>query len=122
MTITRVYAPHLWAKGLIAHLFYCGAMVASLAAGLRGHLIGWWSLAAQLLPGMWKGARRAILARHALPEYANWFRRYGWAHAVCVPLATWLWLWALVAAAFGSTIQWRGHRYHLEKTEVAKQG
>jgi ceramide glucosyltransferase len=121
ITITRVYARNLWLRGLLAHLFYCGAMAASLIAGLRGHRVGWWMLAAQVLPGTWKGARRAATARLVLPEYANWFRRCGWLHALYAPLATWLWLWALLAAAFGSTIKWRGYRYELKKPTAAER-
>jgi hypothetical protein len=120
-TITRVYAPHLWSRGLVAHCLYCSAMTASLALGLRGNPVGWWTLAAQILPGIWKGARRAALARLCLPEYATWFRRYGWVHAVCVPVATWLWLFSLAAAALGSTIEWRGYRYDLEKPAAAER-
>lgn len=119
MTITRVYAPILWKRGLAAHILYCGAMAASIAAGLLAHPVGWWTLAAELIPGMWKGARRAALARSALPEYAVWFRRYGWLHVACVPLATWLWLVSLIAAAFGSTIEWRGYRYDLKRPTAA---
>jgi len=114
MMITRFYDSRQWWPGLVAHFFYCGAMAASIAAGCQGHRLGWWTLAAQLGPGMFKGAHRAALARAALPEYAGWFRRYGWSHVVGVPLATWLWLAALLSSAFGSTIEWRGHRYNLQ--------
>jgi cellulose synthase/poly-beta-1,6-N-acetylglucosamine synthase-like glycosyltransferase len=121
MTITRVYAHDLWLRALVAHCFYCVSMIASVVAGFLGHSVGWWTLGAQLLPGMWKGARRAALARAALPEYAGWFRRYGWLHALCVPLATWWWLASLVAAAFGNTIEWRGYRYDLKKPPAAER-
>jgi hypothetical protein len=70
---------------------------------------------------MLKGAQRARLARLCLPEHDGWFRRYGWVHAAAVPLATWLWLIALVSSAFGSTIEWRGHRYRLKNGLVAKR-
>lgn len=116
LTITRFYAPRLWQKGLLAHIIYCAAMLGSLSLALRGSSLGWWTLAAQLLPGMWKGSRRAALARACLPEYESWFRRYAWLHAVCVPFATWLWLVALVSSAFGSTIKWRGYRYDLKNS------
>jgi hypothetical protein len=33
-----------------------------------------------------------------------------------VPLATWVWLIALIASAFGSTIEWRGYRYDLKRS------
>lgn len=121
MMITRFYNPRQWWLGLIAHLFYCGAMAASVVAGCMGRHIGWFTLAAQLGAGMLKGSRRAALARAALPEYAGWFRRYGWFHAAAVPLATWLWLIALVSSAFGSTIEWRGHRYELKNGARAER-
>jgi ceramide glucosyltransferase len=118
MTITRVYAPRLWLQGLIAHLFYCGAMAASLAAGGLGKPAGWWTLAAQLIPSFWKATWRTSRARESLPEYGVWFRRYGWTHVACAPLATWLWLVALVSAAFSSTIEWRGCRYDLKTPAI----
>lgn len=118
MTITRVYAPRLWLLGLVAHLFYCAAMAASLAVGCSSNSAGWWTLAAQLIPSFWKAARRTARARESLPEYAGWFRRYGWAHVACAPLATWLWLMALVSAVFSSTIEWRGCRYDLRTPAI----
>jgi ceramide glucosyltransferase len=126
LTITRFYAPRLWQKGIISHIIYCAGMLASLSLALRGlalhgSTIGWWTLAAQLLPGMWKGWRRAALARLCLPDYESWFRRYAWLHAACVPFATWLWLLALVSSAFGSTIKWRGYRYDLRNPAPAER-
>jgi cellulose synthase/poly-beta-1,6-N-acetylglucosamine synthase-like glycosyltransferase len=117
-TITRVYARRLWLKGLLAHVFYCAAMAVSLGAGLAGLRTGWWTLTAQLIPSFWKAARRTALARESLPEYKEWFRRYGWTHVASTPLATWLWLVALVSAAFGSTIEWRGCRYELKAPTI----
>ncbi|HLI83217.1 MAG TPA: glycosyltransferase [Bryobacteraceae bacterium] len=121
LTITRFCAPRLWQKGLLAHTIYCAAMLASLGLGLRGVALGWWTLAAQLLPGIWKGYRRAALARLSLPEHSWWFRRYGWLHAACVPIATWLWLLVLVCSAFGSTIEWRGYRYDFKNPVPAER-
>lgn len=116
MLLTRVYNPRQWWPGLIAHVFYCGAMVASVAAIVRGHPLAWAALAAQLAPGVIKGWRRAQLARLVLPESEGWFRRWGWVHAAAVPLATWIWLVALVSSAFGRTIEWRGYRYRLSNS------
>jgi cellulose synthase/poly-beta-1,6-N-acetylglucosamine synthase-like glycosyltransferase len=120
MIITRVYARRLWLQGLVAHVFYCGAMAVSLAAGLAGLRTGWWTLAAQLIPSYWKAARRTVLARESLPEYKNWFHRCAWTHVACAPLATWLWLAALVSAGFSSTIEWRGCRYDLRSPTTDK--
>jgi ceramide glucosyltransferase len=119
MMITRLYNPRQWWPGLLAHFFYCGAMLASITAACLGHPLGWWTLAAQLVPGMFKGARRAALAHQSLPEYTAWFRRWGWFHAAAVPLATWLWLAAMLSSAFGSTIEWRGHHYKLKSGAMA---
>jgi hypothetical protein len=114
MMITRAYNPGNWWPGLIAHIIYCGAMVASVVALARGHRLAAAALAGQLAPGMIKGGLRAQQARQALPGYAGWFRRWGWVHIAAVPLATWMWLVALVSSAFGNTIEWRGYRYNLK--------
>lgn len=112
-TLTRVYDFRLWLAALAAHGIYCAGMGASIAGMAAGSRLAAAALAAQLLPGMLKGFNRARMARAALPEYRRWFRRHDWAHAVLVPLATWIWLIALVAAGFGNTIEWRGRRYRL---------
>jgi ceramide glucosyltransferase len=113
MLITRAYNPGQWWPGLIAHVIYCGAMVAAVVALMHGHRLAALALAAQLGPGMYKGWLRARHARAALPEYARWFRRWGWVHVAAVPVATWMWLVALGSSAFGRTIEWRGYRYDL---------
>ncbi|MBZ5585562.1 MAG: hypothetical protein LAQ30_25855 [Acidobacteriia bacterium] len=113
MMITRAYDRRLWLSGLLAHFFYCGGMAASAAASVAGNRLALCALAAQLAPGIWKGLNRARLARAALPEHEAWFRRYAWAHAVFVPLATWAWLGTLICSAFGRTIDWRGYCYRL---------
>ncbi|HJT89840.1 MAG TPA: glycosyltransferase [Bryobacteraceae bacterium] len=118
MLITRIYNPRLWWPGLAAHFFYCGGMAASVAAIWSGRGVGIWTLAAQLLPGMVKGLRRAARARAALPEYAGWFRRFAWVYAAGAPLATWMWLIAMVSSSFGDTIEWRGYRYELKARGV----
>jgi ceramide glucosyltransferase len=115
MLITRTYRPQLWWPALAAHVFYCGGMAASLAASIGGSRLAEWALIAQLSPGMLKGLNRAILARAALPQCDAWFKRHTWVHAIWVPLATWLWLAALVSSAFGNTIRWRGYRYRLKR-------
>jgi hypothetical protein len=115
MLLTRVYCPRLWWPGLVAHVFYAGAMAASVVALARGHRLALAALAVQLVPGMWKGYERARLARACLPGHARWFRRWGWTHTVLAPVATWLWLIALAGSAFGDSIEWRGRRYRLRR-------
>jgi cellulose synthase/poly-beta-1,6-N-acetylglucosamine synthase-like glycosyltransferase len=114
MTITRVYNARLWWLALVAHVFYCGGMAASIVASLRGYRLAEWALIAQLSPGMLKGVNRATLAKAALPECEGWFKRHLWVHAIWVPLGTWLWLAMLAASGFGNTIRWRGCSYKLQ--------
>jgi ceramide glucosyltransferase len=118
MTVTRVYNARLWWLALVAHIFYCGGMAASIVASVRGFRLAEWALIAQLSPGMLKGLNRATLAKAALPECQAWFKRHLWVHAIWVPLGTWLWLLVLASSAFGNTIQWRGYRYHLKRRSV----
>jgi hypothetical protein len=111
--LTRLYDRRLWLAALLAHVVYCGGMAASIVASIQGSRLAGWALAAQLLPGMWKGLNRATLARAALPERDAWFRRHAWTYAIWAPAATWLWLIALVSPLFGGTVEWRGRRYPL---------
>lgn len=113
LLLTRFHDPRLWWTALAAHVVYCAGMAAGAAALALGHPVGAPALALQLAPGMAKGWRRARLARAALPGWEAWFRRYGWAHTLLVPVVTWLWLGALAASACGRTIAWRGRRYRL---------
>lgn len=100
MIITRVYRPKLWWMALVAHLIYCGAMVA-------GALAAPWALALILLLGIVKSSRRASMFRLAVPETSVA------THAIWVTLTTWIWLWSLAASALTRTIEWRGVRYNL---------
>jgi hypothetical protein len=120
MMITRFYDRSQWWLVLAAHVIYCLAMAVSVSAVVRGHALGWLTLGAQLVPGMWKGAGRGARARMALAEYSAWFGRLGWIYGWTVPVATWLWLAAVLSSAFGSTIKWRGYRYEM-KTGAAAQ-
>ena len=115
MMVTRACAPDLWWPALIAHVIYCAGMAASIAASIAGDRLAEWALLAQLAPGMLKGLNRATLAKAAMPEQEAWFKRHIWVHAIWVPLATWVWLVALVSSAFGNTIEWRGRRYELKR-------
>src|SRR5579883_1000148 len=115
LVITRVCYPRLWWPALAAHVIYCGGMAAAAIAAALGHRGAEWALIVQLSPGMLKGANRATLAKAALPAWQAWFDRYGWVHTWWVPLATWVWLAALISSAAGNVIHWRGRRYHLRK-------
>jgi hypothetical protein len=115
MALTRLYAPRLWWPSLIAHIFYCGGMAASVVASIRGNRLAEWALIAQLSPGMLKGINRATLAKASLAGHEAWFKRHAWVHAIWVPLGTWVWLIGLVSSAFGRSIEWRGRRHALKR-------
>ena len=113
LLLTRAYRPRLWRAALAAHALYCAGMAAGLTGWAHGSAVAGVLLATQLLPGMAKGFGRLRLARAALPGYTAWFRRWGWAHVLLVPIATWLWLAVLLASARGDSIEWRGSAYRL---------
>ncbi len=102
MALARSYLPRLWWSGLLAHVIYCGAMLAAAIASARGSRGAEWALVVQFGLGMLKGANRATLAKAELPDQQSWFARYSWTHILWVPLTTWVWLYVLVASALVS--------------------
>jgi hypothetical protein len=92
----------VWRGALLAHAVYCGAMVAAVMASARGNRGAEWALVVQFGLGMLKGANRATLAKAVLPDQQGWFARYSWTHTFWVPLATWVWLYVLIASAWAS--------------------
>ena len=100
MAEARRYLPRLWWTGLLAHVVYCGAMLASVIAIARGNTGAEWALVVQFGLGMLKGVNRATLAKVELPQFQIWFDRHSWTHALWVPLATWVWLYVLISSAF----------------------
>jgi hypothetical protein len=113
MILTRVHNPGLWAKALVAHIFYCGGMAACVIAAGAGRPATLAVLAGIVLPGIWKGVRRARLARLALPRFREWFRAWQWIYSWPSPLCAWVWLGVLVHSATARHIEWRGRRYCL---------
>ncbi len=101
ISLARRYLPRLWWSALLAHVIYCGGMLAAIIASAGGHRGAEWALVIQFGLGMLKGANRATLAKAELPHQQPWFARYSWTHTLWVPLATWVWLYVLIASAFG---------------------
>jgi len=58
-----------------------------------------WALVVLFGLGMLKGVNRATLAKAELPQCKSWFDRYSWTHTFWVPLATWVWLYVMIASA-----------------------
>ncbi|MCZ2080121.1 MAG: glycosyltransferase [Bryobacteraceae bacterium] len=115
MVLTRVHAPRLWRTALLAHVIYCGAMVASAAAALAGWMPAILLLGAQIGLGVGKALVRSRTVRLCFPGYRDWFRRYAWMEVMLAPVATWLWLYSLLASTASNTIEWRGRTYRLER-------
>jgi hypothetical protein len=102
MAQARRYLPRVWRSALAAHAVYCGAMLAAVIASIQGNRGAEWALVVQFGLGMLKGANRATLAKAELPDQQAWFARYSWTHTFWVPLATWVWLYVLIASVFVS--------------------
>ncbi len=113
MPLTRVYRPAFVVSGVSSVRCLLRRHGGVGRGRDQGYRLAALALIAQLSPGMWKGLNRATLAKAALPEYADWFKRHLWVHAIWTPLATWLWLIVLFASGFGHTIRWRGYTYDL---------
>ncbi|MBI3666422.1 MAG: glycosyltransferase [Acidobacteria bacterium] len=113
MIITRIYRPALWWMGFVAHLWYCGAMVAALLVIAAGN---WWAVPVLLLvivPGMWCGELRRRAAKLMFPNLAGWLGHYGSIYSWLTLPATWIWLLVFLASLFRRTIEWRGNTYVL---------
>ena len=121
LTITKVYRKNLWVAGLAAHIVYCGAMVAGVAACLLGEPIGLAALVVTQVPGMAKGASRGYAGRLMFPEREEWFDRHGWSYFWLTPAATWLWLYAFLTSAMTRTIRWRGYVYELPAADRTRR-
>jgi len=113
MIITRIYQPRQWRLALVAHLFYCGALVA-------GALYAPWLLALQLGLGFAKGAVRAQIARASLRWSTSWTIRHHLVHIFWTPLGTLTWLYSLLASARTNIINWRGVRYRLTRGRIER--
>jgi hypothetical protein len=113
MIITKVYRRGLWTAGLIAHVIYCGAMVACLALALSGDLLGLGALIVVTIPGMAQGAARGHAGTLMFPERQEWFDRHSSIYFWMTPLATWVWLYAFLASAMTNKIRWRDYEYEL---------
>jgi cellulose synthase/poly-beta-1,6-N-acetylglucosamine synthase-like glycosyltransferase len=113
MALTRAYNRRLWMLALLAHFFYCAAMIACLSVAASGYLFALVVLGGVVVPGMWKGARRAKLASLALQDYKGWFAKWGWIYSWAAPLVAWVWLVVLASSAAVRDIEWRGRRYRL---------
>jgi cellulose synthase/poly-beta-1,6-N-acetylglucosamine synthase-like glycosyltransferase len=117
--ITRVYAAHLWRRGLAAYGFYCGSFVlggvALLMPGVtvRQRLAVAGTLLAILLLGADKGRIRSIVARGLFPAEAARLQRLASRYWQLTPVVPWVMLGNFLVAGFTRRIEWRGTQYEL---------
>lgn len=124
--ITRVYAPHLWRLGLMAHSLHCGTFVLGVLC-LAWPGLGPWSFRAILalllvltLLGLSKGYMRTRLTWEMFPEEKSVLDQYGGCYWRLAPLVPWVMLWNFVVAGFSRRIEWRGTLYDLRSASEVR--
>lgn len=124
IAITRVYAPHLWRLGILAHTLYCGTLLLGLVLCLANvHTATRLGMAAILLAilalGVAKGYIRTIVARELFPEEGSTLERLGGRYCQLAVLVPWVMFLNFLVAGFTRKIEWRGTHYELRsRTEV----
>jgi ceramide glucosyltransferase len=117
--ITRVYAPKIWARAALGHLFYCGAVLIGLGIWIAAWSAGVPSLHILILATLppllcaARGTLRLAAVLDLLPEWRQKLLFYGWAWTLLAPLVPFLSLYNVAVAAFRRKIIWRGMRYEL---------
>ncbi len=130
ITITRVYAPHLWRLGLASHCLYCGTWLFGLVLlavpSLWPSSAAWWRtrIAAWLLLilvlGLAKARLRSVVTREIFPEESATFARYTSRYWQLAPLVPWVMLINFVVAGMTRRIEWRGTHYELRSANETR--
>jgi cellulose synthase/poly-beta-1,6-N-acetylglucosamine synthase-like glycosyltransferase len=118
MTITRVYAPHVWRLALISHLLFnitfWGGLIFAVA---RSKPVLEWLLPAIFLAGVASAAIRKVVAGRVLTRHLD--REAGrspywtWLGVIVSPVVSLLYLYNLAASAWTRRITWRGIGYEM---------
>jgi ceramide glucosyltransferase len=117
--ITRIYAPHLWLPlflgSLIFAIAFWGGIVLLVVRAIRGESVTILALILILIFTM--GAAKSFIRWRAvcipLERYSTALRRDLAAHIVLWPVASLLYLYNAIIAAFSRRITWRGITYYL---------
>ncbi len=119
LVITRVYAPKLWLTALMAHLFYCAAILTGVASWIVSSMSGLPSMqfiVLLLIPPLFaavRGVLRLVAALELLPELREQLLSEGWVWVLLAPLVPFVYVYNSLTAAFTRKITWRGIRYEL---------
>ncbi|MDQ5846836.1 MAG: hypothetical protein M3539_16245, partial [Acidobacteriota bacterium] len=125
LKITRVYAAHLWKPVLLGSLLFFlvffGGLVLVVARALLGlsYALPLILLAIIYLLGAAKAVIRLRAVSTPLQEHRTLLRKSMPAHLLLWPLASALYLFNAVVAAFSRRIEWRGITYELKSPTEA---
>lgn len=120
LKITRVYAPHLWKIVLYTNLFFVVIFYGGLALSFARVALGLSFIAPLLIIalvyalGTGKANLRWRAVKLALARHRAQLREGFFAHHFLWPLASALYLYNALAAAFSRRINWRGITYELK--------
>jgi ceramide glucosyltransferase len=127
ITITRVYAPKVWAAGAFSHFLYCATIILGLSQIIQLISIGqlWLSTALVLILIMLLAAVKAtvrwIAVTDLLTAYKQKLQSFAWAWTLLAPIVPFLYAVNFTVSAFSRRIKWRGIRYDLKsasRTEI----
>ena len=119
LVITRVYAPKLWFTALMAHFFYCVAILTGIGSWVVSSIAGLPSmqfLVLSLIPPIFasvRGVMRLLAAVELLPDLRVQLLNDGWIWVLLAPLVPFVYLYNTLVALFTREIAWRGVHYEL---------
>jgi cellulose synthase/poly-beta-1,6-N-acetylglucosamine synthase-like glycosyltransferase len=125
LKITRVYAPHLWKPLLAGSLLFCSVFFGGLILIITRALLGLSYLRplAFVLLIFFLGAAKAYIRLKSvaipLAQYQTQAQQSLPAHLLLWPLASGLYLYNALTAAFSRRITWRGITYELKSPTEA---
>jgi cellulose synthase/poly-beta-1,6-N-acetylglucosamine synthase-like glycosyltransferase len=125
LKITRVYATHLWKPVLISSLLFCavffGGFILVIARTIMGlpYALPLGALLLIYLLGATKAYIRLKAVAVPLRAYRKQLSRSLPAHLLLWPVASALYLYNALAAAFSRKINWRGITYELKSATEA---
>jgi ceramide glucosyltransferase len=124
LKITRVYAPQLWKPLLIGSFLFClvffGGIFLVLLAALQGRFE--WKVSVLLLVIFGLGALKSYVRLKAVSvalRAGDKLRSSILAHIILWPIASLIYLFNALTAAFSRRIEWRGITYELKSPTEA---